>query len=208
MNKWVKQQLAALVAEKAVRQGRFKLANGNTSDYYIDTDLVALTPGGADLIGQALDSTLLPYEELSAIGGPLPGAGPIVCSVLHGHLPVVDRAFLIRRGLKKHGHKTRIDGPLRKGDRVAIVEGVTTSGRSALWAAKFVQEHYKCKVLTIVTLVDRLSGAAELLKKEGYKFESILTIDDLDFHMLPKPIPPPKPGAQRSQELKRVSKVG
>ncbi len=203
MSKWVKKQLAELVAEKAMRQGKFTLAGGNTCDCYIDVGLISLTVDGAYLIGQALDPVLLPYEKLDAIGGPLPGAAPIVCSVLRPSIPVVGRGFFIRRSLKKHGHKTRIEGPLRKGDGVAIVEDVTTSGRSVLWAANFVRDHYKCEVLTIVTLVDRLSGAGELLKKEGYKFEPILTINDLARYA-----PSPEPSANRVQELKRTSKVG
>ena len=188
MTQWIKQQLVSAISDKSLGQGKFKLASGRQSNYYVDMGKVSLDARGVQLIGMLFEPHLLDLQQkVDAVGGPALGAAPIVSTLLH--VPYrpdqpIKKGFLVRRSLKKHGHGGRVEGPLRHRDRVLLVEDVTTSGNSILWAANFVRDVYECKVVRIISLLDRLEGAAELLKRNGYEFESLMTANDLEFSPL------------------------
>jgi len=61
---------------------------------------------------------------------------------------------------------------------VLLVEDIATTGGQVLEAAKVITEA-GAKVKKIVCTIDRKQGAAETIAQAGYKFESILTKDDL-----------------------------
>jgi orotate phosphoribosyltransferase len=71
-----------------------------------------------------------------------------------------------------------VEGVLKKGDVVLLVEDIATTGGQVLEAAKVIAEA-GAKVKKIVCVVDRRQGAEENIIGAGYKFESILTKDDL-----------------------------
>jgi orotate phosphoribosyltransferase len=67
---------------------------------------------------------------------------------------------------------------VKDGARVVILDDVITRGSSSVKAIKEVQAK-GCKVVLVLTLVDRLQGAAELFRAEGVtNFQSIFTIRD------------------------------
>ena len=79
--------------------------------------------------------------------------------------------------MKDHGTAKRIDGNFAPGSKVVILEDVTTTGGSAMKAVAAVRAEGG-KVDKIVTIVDRLEGARENLKKEGLALVSLFTNDD------------------------------
>ena len=177
MNKWTQQQLVAMIEEDALFTGDFKLASGKQSGFYIDFSKISLTSECTTLLGETIAAAVDP-ETYDAVGGPVLGAAPIVSSVL-AHVPQ-KRGFLVRRTLKSHGKRDeRIEGPIKHGDRVLIVEDVTTSGQSVLWAARTVEKLFKVDVVRILTVVDREDGAVELFEKEKIPFQSLVTVEDL-----------------------------
>ena len=64
-----------------------------------------------------------------------------------------------------------------KGRRVVILEDVTTTGGSAMKAIEAVRADGAI-VECVITVVDRLEGAAETFKAAGIPFEPILTAAD------------------------------
>ena len=64
------------------------------------------------------------------------------------------------------------------GQRVVIVEDVITTGGSSLLAIDRVEE-FGLVVERVVTVIDRLAGAAEALAARGIPLESLVTIRDL-----------------------------
>ncbi len=70
------------------------------------------------------------------------------------------------------------EGKLNKGDVVLLVEDIATTGGQVLEAAKIITEA-GATVKKIVCTIDRKQGAEENITKTGYKFESILTKNDL-----------------------------
>jgi orotate phosphoribosyltransferase len=61
---------------------------------------------------------------------------------------------------------------------VLLVEDIATTGGQVLEAAKVITEA-GARVKKIVCVIDRKQGAGENIAGAGYKFESILTKDDL-----------------------------
>ena len=172
-------RLLEILKKKAVLYGDFVLASGKTSSYYIDGRLVTLEPEGAYLMARLILDTLKD-DSVDAVGGPTLGADPIVgatiaASYLAGR-PLL--GFIVRKAEKMHGTQKRIEGPLREGLRVAILEDVITTGNSVLEAIQEV-ERAGAKVVRVIPVVDRLKGARELLTSKGYAYTPLFTRRDL-----------------------------
>jgi len=166
--------------EGAFLTGEFTLTSGKRSNYYIDGKRITLSPEGAYWVGKAIFD-LLRGVGIDAIGGVATGAYPIVtAAALVSHLegkPIP--SFIVREVTKGHGTKSQIEGHLKQGSRVAIVDDVLTTGGSVSKAIEAV-EMAKCKVVKIIVLVDRHEGGSDRLKKEGYDFTALLHIQSSD----------------------------
>jgi orotate phosphoribosyltransferase len=157
-----KQRLRDIIAEKSLLSGSFTLASGKAS-----------------LTGELLAELIAGDAETKAVGGLEMGAVPIALSIAmksHEKGRRLD-AFFVRKEVKDHGTAKLIDGNFAPGSKVVILEDVTTTGGSAMKAVKAVRDQGG-KVDTIVTIVDRLEGARENLKKEGLELVSLFTNDD------------------------------
>ncbi len=141
-----------------------------------------LDPEGANLIGSLICAALA-GKNVELVGGLEMGAVPIATAVAiasqgQGNpLP----AFFVRKQAKEHGTQSLVEG-LPKGQtlagrRVVIVEDVTTTGGSAMKAIAAVQADGGI-VDRVITVVDRLEGAAETFKAAGIAFDAILTASD------------------------------
>jgi orotate phosphoribosyltransferase len=82
----------------------------------------------------------------------------------------------VRDHVKTHGTQKLIEGGLKKGARVLIVEDVITKGSSAVKAVEVVRA-FGCEVVRVLALVDRLQGAGELFREKGVAdYEAVFTI--------------------------------
>ncbi len=152
--------------------GPYTLSGGEISDVYFDLRRITMHPRGASITSQLMLELL---HDVDAVGGMESGAIPIATAIAltSGTL----RAFFIRKAEKKHGRRRLAEGCLRKGDTVGIVEDVTTSGRSVLFAIDAVEE-LDCTITTVISVLDRQSGAKELIESAGYPFESLFVASD------------------------------
>jgi orotate phosphoribosyltransferase len=119
--------------------------------------------------------------EFDAIGGPCTGADYLVGALLYnqGRVKYDMRGFGVRTENKEYGNKERVFGSVRPGDKVVVLEDVTTSGGSLIGAIEAIQE-YGCEVVKAVSLVDREMGAQGKLAGMNIDFHPILTIADLN----------------------------
>lgn len=174
-----RQQLLELVKRDALRFGDFTLASGQKSSFYLDCRKVTLSSAGAALVGAGILAKLgeLPFD---AVGGLTLGADPIIGAVLAlaGQQGRDLRGFIVRKEAKAHGTGNLIEGPVGAGDRVLIVEDTTTTGGSSFKAIE-AAESAGCKVVHVVTVIDRLAGAAAMFAAKGYPFSALLTVEDL-----------------------------
>ncbi|MEE8470259.1 MAG: orotate phosphoribosyltransferase [Dehalococcoidia bacterium] len=170
-------RLLEVFRERAVSRGEFTLSSGRRTSVYFDGRMVTLWPEGAYLIGRKIFH-MLEGVEVDAVGGMTMGADPIAAAVaLVSHQegkPIP--AFIVRGGVKDHGTQKRIEGPLRAGSKVAIVDDVITSGASVLRAIEAVEAE-GCQVVRVVVLLDRQQGGADEIRRRGYDFAAILTAD-------------------------------
>lgn len=170
-----RQQLVHLLATRSVKTGHFTLASGRTSDLYIDARLTTMSPEGLALIGPLAIQTLRAAEwELDSIGGLTLGADPIAYSISYASnfTPPLLRAFTIRKEAKAHGTGRLIEGAFLRGDRVAVVEDVITTGHSALRAVDAVKTAGG-HIVGVFTLVDREEGGRKAIENAGYNVISI-----------------------------------
>ena len=175
-------ELTELILEKSLKvadEPIFELASGKKSNLYIDCRKTTKNARGAYLIGNII------YDKISnldvdAIGGLTMGADPVAdavayTSVLKGKLI---NAFSVRKDAKKHGLKRVIEGDVKNGDRVVIVDDVATTGQSTIEAIENARAG-GLHVLKVIILVDRQEGGRENILKHDVDFEAILTKQDL-----------------------------
>ncbi len=170
-------RLLELFRSRALKFGKFVLASGKESTYYINSKKALFHSECAALLGDALYETTKDLN-IQAIGGLEVGALPLAtAAVIRYHdagRPL--EGFFVRKQTKDHGSKERIEGVLEAGWRVAIVDDVLTTGGSALEAVKAVEERGAI-VAAVVCIVDRLQGARELFAPK-YPFLPLFTIRD------------------------------
>lgn len=176
----IKQSLKGLV-EAAVQEGSFTLASGRKSKYYIDGKKVTLDQKGAHLCSKLLFAMLQDLRDVTAIGGPVIGANPIVSTLGHvcfeGGMPL--KMFYVRKEEKSHGLQRWIEGPALDGeDQAIILEDVITTGSTVVHAAKRVRET-GAKVSKVMCLVDREEGGTDALRKAGLECIPLFTATEL-----------------------------
>lgn len=160
----------------ALLEGDFTLTSGKKSSYYFDGKRLSLSPEGSYLIGKAIFE-MVSGLTVDSVGGIATGAYPIVTAVaLVSHLegkPIP--AFIVREVAKEHGTRRQVEGHLREGSRVVVVDDVITTGGSVLRAIE-VAEAAGCRVVKVIAIVDRHEGGGDLLRARGYDFMAILHI--------------------------------
>ncbi|WP_291313977.1 orotate phosphoribosyltransferase [Corynebacterium sp. UBA2622] len=176
VNEAKKAELAELVKELAVVHGRVTLSSGKEADYYVDLRRATLHHRASKLIGELL-TELTSDLEFDSVGGLTLGADPVATAVMHAGGRGVD-CFVVRKEAKKHGMQRRIEGPGIEGKRVLVVEDTTTTGNSPLTAVEACRNE-GAEVVAVATVVDRATGAKEVLEEAGLEYRYLLGLGDL-----------------------------
>lgn len=172
-------ELREIVRRDAVRFGKFILASGKESDLYVDLRKVTLLPKGAFLIGSIIYD-MIKDRPVEAIGGLTLGADPIaVATSLVAYQNGREiAAFLVRKEQKDHGMKSAIEGPVRTGQKVVIVDDVITSGSSTITAIQQA-EAAGLSVDLVIAVLDRMEGGRGNIEALGHEVRALLTRKDL-----------------------------
>lgn len=177
VNAELRAELAELIKELAVVHGEVTLSSGKKADYYIDVRRATLHARASRLIGQLLREITTDWD-FDAVGGLTLGADPVATAVMHAEGRDI-HAFVVRKETKKHGMQRRIEGPDIVGKKVLVVEDTTTTGNSPLTAVAALREA-GAEVIGVATVVDRATGADEVIAAEGVPYRFLLGLDDLD----------------------------
>jgi len=177
-----RQLLLKLLKEKSYQyrpDQPFKLVSGRESPYYIDARPTTHNAMGLALIGEIFFD-LVRDLDIQAIGGLTMGADPIahavaLISYLKGQ-PI--NAFSVRKEPKGHGLGKRVEGDVRPGDRVVIVEDVITTGSSTLKAIAAARE-FGLEVVQVLILVDREEGGRENVAKAVPQVQAVFRLSEL-----------------------------
>jgi orotate phosphoribosyltransferase len=143
----------------------FTLASGERSPEYFDCKLALSQCRAMSVMGPLFLELL--DKSVCASGGLTMGADPIAmstCQASFGTNREV-RWFVVRKDRKLHGQKKLIEGCVKRGDRVAVVDDVVTSGKSTIQAIEDCRE-YGLDVAQVIVLVDReqLNGVDNIRK--------------------------------------------
>lgn len=195
-------KLVALLATRSARRGDFTLASGRRSQLYIDARLTTMHPDGLTLIGPLAVAALRTSawgHDVVAVGGLTLGADPIAYAIAYASGIDRDagpllRAFTVRKEPKTHGTGKLIEGAFERGDRVAIVEDVITTGGSARRAIDAVRAAHG-DVAGVLALVDREEGGREAIETTGVPVLALTRASEIvarmDEDVSPAPIPVP-----------------
>lgn len=155
----------------AIKYGEFTLTSGKKSSYYVDIKLASTEPK----ILKKIATEMSKYVEGDKIAGMELGAVPIASAVSLE----TERPFLmIRKESKGHGTGGRIEGKLSEGEKVTVVEDVTTTGGSAVETVKVLRDS-GAEVEKVLVVVDRNEGAEKRLREEGVELIPLISADDL-----------------------------
>ena len=171
-----RRRLAELVGELAVVHGRVTLSSGKEADYYVDLRRATLHHEAAPLIGRLLRELTADWE-FDSVGGLTLGADPVATAIMHAPGRAIDAA-VVRKEAKAHGMQRRVEGPDVAGRRVLVVEDTTTTGNSPVTAIRAMRES-GAEIVGVATVVDRNTGADDVIRAEGIEYRSLIGLADL-----------------------------
>lgn len=172
-----------LLFHRSFKKGKFTLASGRESDFYLDCKK-ALTVEGLLAIGDLFVDAIYDRfgKDINGVGGLTMGADPLAvatCVSAYRRGVFEWHPFYVRKEPKKHGTEQWLEGPtFDEGARVVIVEDVITTGGSALKAIQRARLH-RLNPVMVVALVDRCEdNGRQNLEAEGIPVHALFTRKD------------------------------
>jgi orotate phosphoribosyltransferase len=174
---FVSEMALFLLKTNSLKFGLFTLASGKQSPYYIDLRILQSFPNYFRLAIIALRDTI--NKEIGTDFGSLgsiPTSGLIFASALGYEMqkPLV----YVRKESKPYGRSKMVEGYLRPGEKVLLIDDVATTGTSLSNAIRVIREN-GAVVKDVVAIISRLEGAEENLQNIGVRIISIATINEL-----------------------------
>lgn len=155
------------------KEGNFTLKSGKMSNYYIDLRPLVSYPQILDQVSELI------YKKIGKFDGflcGLPYAGipyAQTISVIH-NIPNI----LLRKERKKHGTGKMIEGTIKNGDELVIIDDILTTGSSIIESLEHLEQF---NIKKIIVIVDREEGGLEILKNMGYHVECIFKVSDFTY---------------------------
>ncbi len=168
-----RRELINRIKETAYLEGDFVLRSGKRSRYYLDKYLFETCPDILKALGEEFAKHVT--DDVTLIAGAELGGVALAAATA---METGKNWVIIRNSKKGYGTGKMVEGVLNKGDVVLLVEDIATTGGQVIEAAKVITGA-GAKVKKIVAVIDRKQGAKENITQAGYKFQSILTKDDL-----------------------------
>jgi len=168
-----RKELIKRIKETAYLEGDFVLRSGKRSKYYLDKYLFETCPDILKALGKEFARRVT--DDVTLIAGAELGGVALAAATA---MATGKNWVIIRNSKKGYGTGKMVEGVLKAGDVVLLVEDIATTGGQVIEAAKIITEA-GAAVKKIVCVIDRRQGAEENITQAGYKFDSILTKDDL-----------------------------
>ncbi len=168
-----REKLIERIKSLAVLHGEFTLRSGKKSRYYVDKYRFETQPDVLAALGKLFAQHVTP--DVDRIAGPELGA---VCLAAATAMAADKPFVMVRKAAKEYGTTKRVEGELKAGEKVLIVEDILTTGGAVLEAAKSLTEA-GAVIVGIVGVIDRLEGARHNIEQAGFKMDALFTITDL-----------------------------
>lgn len=177
-----KERLGEIILDRSFKYSEtppFTLASGRQSHFYFNCKPTTLDPEGMNLIGEILFE-MVKDKDITAAGGLTLGADPIanalaVISYQKGR-PV--KSFVVRKDAKAHGTRSAVEGNVKAGDKVVVIDDVITTGGSTITAIEQARAAGLI-VDSVITLIDREEGGRENILKLVDHVQSVLTRSEI-----------------------------
>lgn len=199
MEEYKKQFIEFMIDSEVLKFGDFVTKSGRKTPFFVNTGFYRT---GTQLrrlgeyYARAIESTFgLDFDVLfgpAYKGIPLTVAAAIKISDLY-HADI--KYCSNRKEVKDHGDKGILLGsPIKDGDRVVIIEDVTTAGTSIEETLPIIRAQGDVDVLGLVVSVDRMergqgkkSALKEIEEKYGFKTTAIVTMAEVVEHLYNRP---------------------
>jgi orotate phosphoribosyltransferase len=166
-----------LLRTGAIKFGMFTLTSGKLSPYYIDLRIIPSFPSALKEVtrtytAQAKKIGLAKYGTIAGI----PTAGLVFASLAAYELgkPII----YVRKETKEWGRGKRIEGILKPGERVLVIDDIITTGKSILETVEAVRAEGGV-VEDALVLVDREEGGTVNLSAQGIKLHTFAKVKDI-----------------------------
>ena len=178
-----REKLKDLILRNGLKWSEGVNPDGSIPRWIFDLREVILTPQGATLAAKLIYDKIRD-NEFDAIGGPSVAAEPLVSSILM-QAYFQNRAisgFIVRKEPNDFGLRKKIEGPIKPGQRVILIDDILNSGKGMSDAIESVGM-MGCKIVKIVTLLDFLKSGHSRLLEQGYDLDYIYSLDNLNLEL-------------------------
>jgi orotate phosphoribosyltransferase len=200
MQDYKRQFIEFMVRCGVLRFGEFTTKSGRQTPYFMNAGLYrtgAQLARLARFYAQALREEL--GRDFDVLFGPAYKGIPLAVStamVLHEDFGHEVGFCFNRKEVKDHGEGGSLVGhPLANGDRVVIIEDVTTAGTSLRETVPLLRAAADVKLTALIVSVDRMergtghrSALHEIRETFGVRTLAIVTVDEILEHLLHTPI--------------------
>ena len=149
----------------------FVWASGWKSPIYCDNRIILSTPKIRNIIKKFLSHAIAEnFEKPEAIAGVATGAigiGMLVADYLD--LPFI----YVRPEAKKHGRKNQIEGEIKKGKKVMVIEDLISTGKSSIGAIRALKSHGLSVIGMVAIFTYEFKISEENINTENLKLKTL-----------------------------------
>ncbi|MEM2160878.1 MAG: orotate phosphoribosyltransferase [Candidatus Nitrosotenuis sp.] len=172
---FVKEFATFLYQNGIIKFGDFTLASGKKSSYYVDLRLVPSYPHQFRRMIKHLQNMIseeIGFDNIDSVGS-VPTGGLVIASSLAYEL--VKPLVYVRSQAKEYGTGKLVEGIVKPGMRILLVDDVATTGGSVINGIKELKKS-GAKISDAYVIVNRLEGADKALYQEGVTLHHVLDI--------------------------------
>lgn len=155
----------------------FTWASGIKSPIYCDNRLILSDVISRDLVETSMVKMILKeYENVDYIVGT--ATAGIAHAAIIAHILQKPMAY-VRSSAKEHGRSNLIEGDIKPGSRVVVIEDLISTGGSSLKCVDALKEH-GCVVLGVAAIFSYLMPKSfENFEKAGIQLNTLTNLDTL-----------------------------
>jgi len=158
----------------AIKFGKFRLTSGLESPIYIDLRVAISHPSIYKQLVNAMVN-LLNNRDVDLIAGietaGIPWASMVAYELGKG-------LVYVRKEAKEHGTSRLVEGDLKPGAKIIVIDDVITTGSSIVRAIRILREQGG-SVIGAAAFVDREQGGLEVIRREGVDAVALLSITSI-----------------------------